>query len=356
MQQQVRIWRIGADRTLSEIPARNASLEQWIEDWLADDISVLDPQLLVIGRQVRTSFGGVVDLLCLDGDGNLVVVELKRGRTPREVTSQALDYSSWASKLEFDEITEIADAYPGLPGTLADAFGERFGTELPEQLNQAHSSLIVAESVDPGTDRIVRYLAEMGVPINVATVQHFEDADGTELVAQVYLVEPESTRPRARGTSARSGYRTVNELQALADGGGIGEIYLHLRNGVRGIFSAQGYRQTVGYVRRLDGGGVRTVLLVDAVPGRDAAGVRFVAHATRFERHMGVPPEELRSWLPAGTGESDVRSWRGSSPEERESAEGLEGVFRSAEEVDRFVAELAAALRRPPSSGGARPA
>ena len=30
--QQVRLW-----EKLSEIPARYASLEQWIEDWLADD-------------------------------------------------------------------------------------------------------------------------------------------------------------------------------------------------------------------------------------------------------------------------------------------------------------------------------
>ena len=41
-----------------------------------------NPSLMVIGRQVRTSFGGALDLLCMDGDGNLVVVELKRGQTP----------------------------------------------------------------------------------------------------------------------------------------------------------------------------------------------------------------------------------------------------------------------------------
>ena len=58
--QQVGIWEITADRKLPEIPARYASLEEWIEDWLADDISVLDPNLLVIRRRVRTSFGSAV--------------------------------------------------------------------------------------------------------------------------------------------------------------------------------------------------------------------------------------------------------------------------------------------------------
>ena len=354
--QRVRLWEIKADRKLSEIPARYAGLEQWIEDWLADDISVLDPSLLVIGRQVRTSFGGAVDLLCMDGNGNLVVVELKRGQTPRDVASQALEYSSWVKDLEFDEITGIADSYPGITGTLETAFQERFGTELPEQLNQAHRSLIVAESVDASTDRIVRYLAEMKVPINVATVQHFEDANGRGLLAQVYLIEPDSIQPRARRTSARSGYRTVNELQALAEEKGIREIYLRLRDGVRGISFAQGYSETVAYVRRLENGGVRTMMLVDAVPGDDAGGVKFVAHATRFERYMDVPMDDLRSWLPYNTMECDVRRWSGSSPEERDSAQGLEGLFHSTEEVDSFLAGLSAVLRRRSRSDGKEPA
>ena len=165
--QQVRLWEITVNRKLSEIPALYASLEEWIEDWLADDISVLDPSLLVIGRQVRTSFGGAVDLLCMDGDGNLVVVELKRGQTSRDVTSQALEYSSWAKDIEFEEITGISDDYRGIAGTQETAFREKFGSGLPEELNQTHRSVIVAESVDASTDRIVRYLAEMEVPINV---------------------------------------------------------------------------------------------------------------------------------------------------------------------------------------------
>ena len=344
--QQVRLWEITADRKLTEIPAQYASLEQWIEDWLADDISVLDPSLLVIGRQVRTSFGGAIDLLCMDGDGNLVVVELKRGQTPRDVTSQALEYSSWVKNLKFEEITGIAGSYLGGSGSLGKAFQNKFGSELPDELNQGHRTLIVAESVDASTDRIVGYLAEMGVPINVVTLQHFEDASGRELLAQVYLIEPEEVQPRTRRTSARSGYRTVNGLQDLADEKGIGEIYKRLRDGVMGIFFAQGYKETVGYVRRLEDGGVRTVMLVEAVPGDNAGGVKFVAHATRFERHMSVPMDDLRSWLPDNTTECDVRRWSGSSQEERASAEGLEGLFHSTHEVDEFVSKLSAALKR----------
>lgn len=345
---QVRLWEITADRKLAEIPARYTNLEQWIEDWLADDISVLDPNLLVIGRQVRTSFGGAIDLLCMDGDGNLVVVELKRGQTPRDVTSQALEYSSWVKGLGYDEITGVAAAYPGIEGDLEAAFREKYGAELPDELNQGHRTLIVAESVDASTDRVVGYLAEMGVPINAVTLQHFEGGDGRELLAQVHLIEPEKVQARARGTSARAGYRTVNGLQDLADEKGIGEVYRRLRDGVRGIFIAQAYKETVGYVRRLENGGVRTLMLVDAIPGDEASGVKFVAHASRFERYMDVGMEDLRSWLPENTKECYVRGWSGSSTEERESAEGLEGLFHRTEEVDDFVSKLSSWLEERP--------
>ncbi len=338
--QQVRLWEITPERRLAEIPARYSGLEQWLEDWLASDISALDPSLMVIGRQVLTGFRGFVDLLCIERTGDLVVVELKSGRTPRDVTAQALEYSSWVKDLSFDQVKAIADSYLGGSGPLESAFRERFETDLPELLNQGHRSLVVAESMDDSTVRIVRYLAEMGVPINVATVQHFEDASGRELLAQVYLVEPEEARPRVRGSSARSGYRTVSELQALADEKGVGEVYRRLRDGVRGVFTANGYSQTVGYVRRLEDGGVRTLMLVDAVPGDDSGGIKFVAHATRFERYMGLGLEDLRALLPGSTVDSDVRRWNGSSPEERESAEGMEGLFHTVDEVDRFVGGL----------------
>jgi len=201
---------------------------------------------------------------------------------------------------------------------------------------------VVADSMDPSTVRIVRYLAGLGVPINVATVQHFRDSGGRELLAQVYLIEPEEVRPRVRGSSARSMYRTVNQLQVLADENGIGEVYRWLRDGVRGIFSAQAYSQTVGYVRRLENGGVRTLMLVDAVSGDDDRGMRFVAHGTRFEQHMGIGMADLRALLPGNTVDCNVRGWNASSPEERESARGLEGLFRTVDEVDAFVSGLAA--------------
>lgn len=79
MTQKIRMWEVTLDEKLIEIPSIQIALEKRLEDRLESDISMLDENLLVIGRQVRTDFGSEIDLLCLDNAGDTVVIELKRG-------------------------------------------------------------------------------------------------------------------------------------------------------------------------------------------------------------------------------------------------------------------------------------
>ena len=210
MPQKIRMWEATSEDKLTEITSNEISLEERLEAWLESDISMLAPDLLVIGRQVQTAFGGHIDLLCLDSNGDTIVVELKKGRTPRDVTAQALDYASWVRELSFDQITEIAERYAKLNGSLAEAFAAKFDEPLPDTLNQNHRSLIVAEAMDDSTERIVHYLADLNVPINVATVQFFKTEDSLEILAQTFLVEPEVAAIRSSSKSKRTPYVTTS--------------------------------------------------------------------------------------------------------------------------------------------------
>jgi len=66
--------------------------EAILEDWLVGNTDgiVEDGRLLLIGRQVTTNLGTTIDLLAVDRQGDVVVLELKRDRTPRETLAQAL--------------------------------------------------------------------------------------------------------------------------------------------------------------------------------------------------------------------------------------------------------------------------
>lgn len=64
---------------------------------------------MLIGREVRTDHSGFIDLLALNADARLIVIELERDLTPREVVAQGLDYASRVRELTPDPHTSSYD-------------------------------------------------------------------------------------------------------------------------------------------------------------------------------------------------------------------------------------------------------
>ena len=75
------VWRIAdVPQRLMESTLDN---EQELEDLILRDTGILSDQWLLIGRQVVTAYNKLIDLLALDASGSLIIVELKRNKTPR---------------------------------------------------------------------------------------------------------------------------------------------------------------------------------------------------------------------------------------------------------------------------------
>jgi hypothetical protein len=162
---------------------------------------MLSDEWMLIGRQEDTGLGGRIDLLAITPDGSLVLVELKRGRTPREVVAQALDYAGWVERLRADEVVTIYGRFA--PGRSLEAdFLSRFGQKLDEDsLNQSHQIIVVASSLDDSTERIISYLNDRDVPINVLFFQVF--ANGNEqLLSRSWLLDPIRTQVSAAAAPA----------------------------------------------------------------------------------------------------------------------------------------------------------
>jgi RecB family endonuclease NucS len=58
---EVGIWKLG--KKVERIQFSPMPTEKKLEDIISEDISILDPNLLLIGRQVPTSYGKSIDLL-----------------------------------------------------------------------------------------------------------------------------------------------------------------------------------------------------------------------------------------------------------------------------------------------------
>ncbi len=206
---QMNLWQVNGSN-LSKIQRSRLDTEERLENWIAADPTIAGLDLLIIGRQVVTDYGGRVDLLGIDSEGNLAVLELKRDRTPREIVAQILDYASWVKDLSYQDVDKIASTYLKKP--LSTAFSERFDDPLPEILNTSHSMVIIASELDDTSERIVQYLAtEHDVNINAVFFSVYQVGDH-ELLGRAWLMDPEIVHERSvsRKQAPWSGYYFAN--------------------------------------------------------------------------------------------------------------------------------------------------
>ncbi len=146
--------------------------------------SILGIDALFIGREVKTSGGGCIDLLAIDGEANLVVLELKRDKTPGQFLAQALDHASWVNALTCEQIDTMTKDFTGKP--LGEAFNDHYGTPIPKTVNARHSMFILTSELDDSSARIMEYLAKRhGVPVQVLFIALFNTASG-EFLARAH--------------------------------------------------------------------------------------------------------------------------------------------------------------------------
>lgn len=159
---------------------------------------------MLIGRQEQTGMGGRIDLLAIAPDASLVLIELKRNRTPREIVAQALDYASWVEKLTSDKIVQIYQRF-SKGKNLGDAFKQQFGAELDEEtLNDSHQILLVAAELDDSTERIITYLNARDIAFNVLFFQVFQHGN-EQFLSRAWLIDPGETQANAAATSKIKG-------------------------------------------------------------------------------------------------------------------------------------------------------
>jgi len=178
--------------------------EKRLEDALTVDLEILGLDLLLIGRQIPTAFGKRIDVLAIDSEGNIVVAELKRDRTAREVVAQVLDYASWVRQLSYEQVAALyAERNPGKQ--LESAFADTFGTDPPEEINQNHELLVLCSELDPSTERIITYLAEnYGVPINVVFFRYYKDDDREYLIRSWLIAPDEAEEKKSKAAAQRT--------------------------------------------------------------------------------------------------------------------------------------------------------
>ena len=165
--------------------------------------------MVSLGREIETTHAHYIDNLYLDGNGKVVVAELKRGRSPRDVTAQAIDYAAFAQQLTWEKLDDYCQQRQGVG--IEEAYQNCFGRPLVKTEEPQHRLLIVAEDFDDRVISAATYLLNAGVPLALLAFAQYLVGSSKMLDVQVVLGEipPEtSTAGHKKRTAATS---TVDE-------------------------------------------------------------------------------------------------------------------------------------------------
>lgn len=200
MATEISVWQI-TDGKLEQINKSMAEVglkeTEHLEKWIKTNPIILGQDILIIGEQVRTK-SGPLDFLGIDKSGNLIVIELKRDKLPREVLSQAIDYVSDVASWDLDKIDEIClkNTEQGIEDYLNENFGDIDLDNLI--INGTQRILLVGFAVDEALERMIEWLSNnYGVSINALILKYIRTQSNENLLARTMIIPEDVEKERS---------------------------------------------------------------------------------------------------------------------------------------------------------------
>src|SRR4051812_45573298 len=198
----------------SQLLSASLGLEKDLEDWIAADPALVDRGFVVLKRQINLGAAGRLDLLCVDQQGRLAIVEIKRGSLVRDTIAQALDYASvvasWSAEMTRSQIGDslAESSHPGV-GALLDASDDEA---------REVEVVIVGCGADASVDRMIEFLgSRFGVPIRAVTFEVFTVANGQRILVRE---EREAEAPGQKPSTAYSIESVITKAGGVDSPGG----------------------------------------------------------------------------------------------------------------------------------------
>ena len=253
-------------------------LERHLEDWIANDVTLIAEGLTLVGRQISID-DGRLDLLAIDSRDRWVVIKIKLGVLNSGALAQALYYASSIARLGADEL------YRKLEPGLSD-FGdsEQLSASVKQQLageeeGREIAVLLVGAGIHPGLERMNEFLGRFGVPISVVSFEVFELDGGPKLLIREVVDEPAKPSPPRRKL-------TVEAIRRRAVDAGVGRQFdRFVRMSEQAGFAVQPQRASVRIAPQAN----RTRFLMYARPRAGGNG---------GELSIWVGPEQFAEFFP----------------------------------------------------------
>ena len=165
-----------------------------IEVWVRKNPEILGENLLIISEQTLLPSGRQPDLLALDKSGNLVIIELKKDDSGKEIYWQAITYAANFSEFSYSDIIDMYEKYLENLG-IADPNPkdkiEEFVEEDIEKINQKQRLILVSKEFHPDVLRAVLWLRDFEIDIKcIRLTPYIDENNQLFIIPEVIIPTP----------------------------------------------------------------------------------------------------------------------------------------------------------------------
>jgi len=165
-----------------------------IEVWIRKNPKILGENLLIISEQTFLPSGRQPDLLALDKSGNLVIIELKKDDSGKEIHWQTITYAANFSEFLYSDIIDLYEKYLndlGITEPNPKDKIEEFIEEDIEKINQKQRLILVSKEFHPDVLRAVLWLRDFEIDIKCIRLKPFIDEnDQLFIIPEVLIPTP----------------------------------------------------------------------------------------------------------------------------------------------------------------------
>lgn len=154
----------------------NNLLERYdIQEWIESSPEIVGEEILIIAKELILPTGSRLDLLGVDKLGKLLVLELKRDDSGKNIDWQAIKYASFCSNLLVDEIVQRFAEYLNIEEGEARSKLESFLDVEMDEVNTSQRILLIAREFHSDVISGVLWLRDYGVEIECLRLNPYLD-------------------------------------------------------------------------------------------------------------------------------------------------------------------------------------
>ena len=201
-----------------------------MEKWVAADPTMLTGEDLMV---IATEFGGFdktserLDVLAMDTDGQLVVIELKRDDSGKNVDLQALKYAAYCSTMTLEEVARVHADYRGAQVTTQEAEASIKDFVTDKEFNEIGDTpriMLVAREYRNEVTASVKWLRDKhGIDITCIKWDVYQTPDGRVMVdTSILIPQPETREFEIRVQNKEKAERRLSRRQIATN-----EFFIH---------------------------------------------------------------------------------------------------------------------------------